>query len=146
MSSHALRVGMTGSKHALPPLRSTKHIRIVKGHLGIHPFYTPSLFPQSETQVGFFSRDHRIIEPADGREGFRPHERIPSAGVRLTDRRIPFHVTQKIVDRSPGVSFSTTSADDGHPRFRHCAHSQLEPSGVQLTVAIDKLHELQFRT
>jgi hypothetical protein len=137
---------MTGSKHTLPPLRSTKHVRVVKGHLGIRPFYTPTPFSQAEAQVGFLSRHDSIIEPADGREGFRPHERIPAARIRFTDGRIPLHVTQEIVDRSLRVSFSTTTADDGYVRLLHRIRGELDPTAVQLAVTIDKLHEFQLRT
>src|SRR5688572_2092029 len=84
---------------AFPPLRETRHCRIMERHFVLQTPNTPAGSTQTEAQFRFFTGNQVGPKTADLLESVDADQRNASAGLRLADRGIPFDVAKHVVDR-----------------------------------------------
>ena len=88
----------------------------------------------------------RVINTIRGGKRVCTHHRIATAGFRLSDRRIPFNVTEEVVNAALGVAFPASAADASD--IRVCVEklrSCLRPAVDDCAITIDKLYIAQLR-
>src|SRR6185295_5450737 len=94
----ALRVGMSGTHAAAPPLREVAHVGVVERHVVRQAMDLAAALAQTNAELGLFAGDERRVEAADGFELAHAVHRVAAARAAGTDWRVPLDVAELVED------------------------------------------------
>src|SRR5262249_19186087 len=109
----ALCVSVAAAQGPLPPLAEVRHVGVVHGHVSVEAQDLPAVPPQAQTKLVVFGSKNARVEAAYLPQRANTHHGDAAACVGLTDRPVPFHVTEQVVDRLAGVPLPAAAADGG---------------------------------
>ena len=108
--------------------------------------------PDLPTRRAHACRHFRLLARAKGRpiaayliEGLNSHQSVAAAFGRFADRRIPFLITQSVIDRSVRKRFEAPPADHGDLwMLAQKGESRIDPARLEDAIAIEELHGIAF--
>ena len=146
MTRRDLSLGVSAAQAASPPLTKAVDRDVVQAHLGVDAQHSPAGGAQAHAQLGLLARDQALVERARSAQEGDAHHRVAVAGCSLSDRYVPLHVHQAVVDVGVASPFPAPARDDGGVRpSLHRALAHLEPRGLELAIAVQELDQLDVR-
>lgn len=140
MQGRTFGESMSRAFRAPPPLRQLRNRCVMQRHLGVDPPDLPTRPAQPLAKLRLLARDQVLAVAAHLLEIPQPHQRIPAAGQRLADRRVPFAVTEPVIDRSLRVPLASATTDHhGTGVVAEALQPARHPARHHLAIAIDEL-------